>query len=395
MIFIDLDGFKNINDSLGHHVGDKLLIQASKRLNECVRENDTVARLGGDEFFVILNGTSDNIADVVSGKILIAMSEAFQIDDQSLHLSCSMGIALFPADGHDPATLLRNADAAMYKAKEAGRNNVKYYTADMNRTAVERITLEQEIRQGIARGEFELYYQPRINNATNTLIGLEALVRWQHPQRGFLPPSVFIPIAEQSGLIVALGEWVLQQACLQLKQWLANGCEAIAVSVNLSPRQFHDQALIEKVKQALELAELPPKHLELEITESMVMDEGPNIIATLNELKAVGVNLAIDDFGTGYSNLARLKHLPVDVIKIDKSFVDGIPHDLDDVAIATSIIAMARHLRLKIVAEGVETFEQQQFLSEQKCDEMQGYLFGKPESAQKTEQLIQQRPQQP
>ncbi|UTA47182.1 EAL domain-containing protein [Simiduia sp. 21SJ11W-1] len=395
VIFIDLDGFKNINDSLGHHVGDKLLVMASNRLNDCVRENDTVARLGGDEFFVILNGTSDNIADVVSEKILAAMSDEFQIDNQSLHVSCSMGIALFPADGHDAATLLRNADAAMYKAKEDGRNTVKYYTADMNRSAVERITIEQEIRLGLARGEFELFYQPRVNNTTNTLIGLEALVRWQHPQRGFLPPNVFIPIAEQSGLIVALGEWVLLKACSQLKEWLDAGYHPLAVSVNLSPRQFHDQTLIEKVTRALTQADLPAQHLELEITESMVMDEGPNIIATLNELKAVGVNLAIDDFGTGYSNLARLKHLPVDVIKIDKSFVDGIPHDADDVAIATSIIAMARHLRLKIVAEGVETHEQRQFLRAQQCDEMQGYLFGKPESASRTWALLSDAKSQP
>ncbi|MBB3167345.1 EAL domain-containing protein [Simiduia aestuariiviva] len=388
VIFIDLDGFKNINDSLGHHVGDKLLQQAGLRLNDCVRENDTVARLGGDEFFVIINGTSEKIAEVVTDKVLQAMSDQFQIDNQTLHLSCSMGVALFPADGQDASTLLRNADAAMYKAKEAGRNTVKYYTEDMNRSAVERITLEQEIRLGIDNNEFELYYQPRINNATNTLIGLEALVRWQHPSRGFLPPNVFIPVAEQSGLIVALGDWVLQQACRQLSEWLAQGCNPISVSVNLSPRQFHDAELIGKVKHALSAANLPPSHLELEITESMVMDEGPNIIAILHELKSVGVNLAIDDFGTGYSNLSRLKHLPVDVLKIDKSFVDGIPDDVDDVAIATTIIAMAHHLRLKIVAEGVETFEQRRFLSDKYCDEMQGYLFGKPESVAKTAELL-------
>lgn len=388
VIFIDLDSFKTINDSLGHHIGDKLLQQAAQRLQHCVRENDTVARLGGDEFFVILNGTSDSIADVVTKKILAAMDREFDVEGNLLHATCSIGVSLFPNDGLDANTLLRNADAAMYRAKAAGRNNVQYYTEEMNRTAVERITLEQEIRKGIERSEFVLFYQPRINNANGKIIGLEALIRWQHPSRGLVQPNVFIPVAEQSGLIVPLGDWVLETACAQLADWLKQGCTPLTMAVNLSPRQFNDNALSDKVQAVLMNSGLPANRLELEITESMVMDEGVDIIHTLTLLKAIGVSLAIDDFGTGYSNLSRLKHLPIDVIKIDKSFVDGIPDDLDDTAIASTIIAMAHHLKLKIVAEGVETYAQQKFLSDKYCDEMQGYLFGKPESAKVTAELI-------
>ncbi|MDN3638647.1 EAL domain-containing protein [Simiduia curdlanivorans] len=379
VIFIDLDSFKTINDSLGHHIGDRILQHAAERLLHCVRDNDTVSRLGGDEFFVILNGSSDNIAEVVTHKILDAMAEPFEVENHVLHATCSIGVALYPNDGNEANTLIRNADAAMYRAKETGRNNVKYYTEEMNRTAVERITLEQEIRKGLDRQEFLLYYQPRINNQTGRIIGVEALVRWQHPTRGLTAPNIFIPVAEQSGLITPLGDWVLDTACQQLSQWLADGICHITMAVNLSPRQFNDKNLIEKIEYVLDKYKLPARYLELEITESMVMDENINILETLVDLKELGVTLAIDDFGTGYSNLSRLKHLPMDVLKIDKSFVDGIPDDPDDTAIASTIIAMAHHLKLKIVAEGVETYRQQKFLSDKHCDEMQGYLFGKPE----------------
>ncbi|BFM10527.1 hypothetical protein R50072_06800 [Simiduia litorea] len=379
VIFIDLDSFKTINDSLGHHIGDHILQNAAERLLRCVRDNDTVSRLGGDEFFVILNGSSDNIAEVVTHKILDAMAAPFEIESHLLHATCSIGVAIYPNDGQEANTLIRNADAAMYRAKETGRNNVKYYTEEMNRTAVERITLEQEIRKGIERQEFLLYYQPRINNQTGRIIGLEALIRWQHPTRGLTAPNTFIPVAEQSGLITPLGDWVLDTACQQLSQWLAKGIAHVTMAVNLSPRQFNDKNLVENIANVLEKYQLPARLLELEITESMIMDENINILETLVELKDLGVTLAIDDFGTGYSNLSRLKHLPMDVLKIDKSFVDGIPDDPDDTAIASTIIAMAHHLKLKIVAEGVETYRQQSFLSDKHCDEMQGYLFGKPE----------------
>lgn len=388
VMFIDLDGFKTINDSLGHHVGDRLLKLAAARLDKCVRENDTVARLGGDEFIVILHGPKDSLADVVAQKVLEAMTRKFQIDEHALHVSCSIGVALYPRDGADAQSLLRNADAAMYRAKELGRNNAQYYTEELNRAAMERITLESEIRAALERQEFYLHYQPRVNNRTGKIIGLEALVRWQHPSRGTLGPNVFIPVAEQSGLITALGEWVLNHACTQVNLWLNQLSTPLSISVNLSPRQFRDPALTEKVAHILAQSALPPELLELEITESMVMDDAHDTTVQLHQLKSLGITLAIDDFGTGYSNLSRLKHLPVDVLKIDKSFVDGIPDDTDDTAIATTIIAMGHHLKLKIVAEGVETFQQQKFLSENQCDEMQGYLFGKPVSARDIEQIL-------
>lgn len=394
VMFIDLDGFKTINDSLGHHVGDRLLKLAAARLDKCVRENDTVARLGGDEFIVILHGPKDSLADVVAQKVLEAMTRKFQIDSHALHVSCSIGVALYPRDGADAQSLLRNADAAMYRAKELGRNNAQYYTEELNRAAMERITLESEIRTALERQEFYLHYQPRINNRTGKIIGLEALVRWQHPSRGTLGPNVFIPVAEQSGLISALGEWVLKHACTQVKLWLERLTEPLSISVNLSPRQFRDPALTEKVANILAQSGLPPELLELEITESMVMDDAHDTTIQLHQLKSLGITLAIDDFGTGYSNLSRLKHLPVDVLKIDKTFVDGIPEDTDDIAIATTIIAMGHHLQLKIVAEGVETYQQQQFLSENQCDEMQGYLFGKPVSARDIEAILGLEPSQ-
>ncbi|AFV00296.1 EAL domain-containing protein [Simiduia agarivorans] len=394
VMFIDLDGFKTINDSLGHHVGDRLLKLAAARLDKCVRENDTVARLGGDEFIVILHGPKDSLADVVAQKVLEAMTRKFQIDEHALHVSCSIGVALYPRDGADAQSLLRNADAAMYRAKELGRNNAQYYTEELNRAAMERITLESEIRAALERQEFYLHYQPRVNNRTGKIIGLEALVRWQHPSRGTLGPNVFIPVAEQSGLITALGEWVLNHACTQVNLWLNQLSTPLSISVNLSPRQFRDPALTEKVAHILAQSALPPELLELEITESMVMDDAHDTTVQLHQLKSLGITLAIDDFGTGYSNLSRLKHLPVDVLKIDKSFVDGIPDDTDDTAIATTIIAMGHHLNLKIVAEGVETFQQQKFLSENQCDEMQGYLFGKPVSTKDIEHILGLAPRQ-
>jgi len=391
VLFIDLDHFKNINDSLGHHAGDMLLKQVAALFNACMREDDTVARLGGDEFVVILASmASEDEAWMVSQKILKLMTEPFTIEARELFVTCSIGIALYPKDGEDAKALLQSADGALYLAKNKGRNNAQFCTAEMNTRALERLTLEYELRQAINRREFLLHYQPRVDIVTSEITGMEALVRWQHPVQGLFYPTKFIPVAEESGLIVPLGEWVLRTACEQNKAWQLAGLKPVSIAVNLSARQFKQQDLVELVSRILQETELDPSYLELELTESMVMQNVEAAITTLNQFKAIGVKLSIDDFGIGYSSLNYLKHFPIDFLKIDQSFVRDITTNQDDAIIAKIIISMAHDLGLRVIAEGVEAEEQKSFLCLHRCDEMQGYFFSMPVPAEEFEILLKE-----
>jgi diguanylate cyclase (GGDEF)-like protein len=375
-MFIDLDRFKTINDSLGHHVGDQLLKTVAQRLTSCVRASDTVARLGGDEFAVILENLSDDDgAQQVAEKMIASMGAPMLVEGQALNTSCSIGISLFPADGRDSATLMKNADVAMYYAKEKGRNNYQFFSAEMNTRAQERLSVENYLRLALKRNELVLHYQPRMNVSTGALVGVEALVRWQHPRRGPLLPEKFIGVAEDSGLIVPIGEWVLQAACAQIAAWQRSIRPDLRLSVNISVGQILDgKRLHAAVEAALKAASIDPATLELEITESHLMQNIEEKVALLDRIGALGVGLSIDDFGTGYSSLSYLKRLPVDTIKIDSSFVRDIGVDPNDEAIITAILAMAHSLRLSVVAEGVETEGQLKALTALGCDEYQGFL---------------------
>ena len=379
VLFLDLDRFKHINDSLGHHVGDALLVDVADRLRGNVREVDIVARQGGDEFVVVvqaIGGSSD--AAHVAVKILEALSAPYLIGGSELHTTPSIGIALFPEDGEDAATLLRNADTAMYHAKALGRANYQFYAEEMNLSATARLDLERKLRRALQLEQFELWYQPQIEAASGQVCGVEALIRWRHPDDGLISPARFIPLAEETGLIVELGYWVLRTACLQARHWRDAGLPALRMSVNLSTRQLMHSGLAEGVSSALAVADIPAGLLELEITESAVMEEPENAIAVLANLKRLGVNLAIDDFGTGYSSLSYLKLFPLDRLKIDRSFVSDIEHDANDAAIVTAAVSLAHNLGLSVVAEGVETAVQVARLAELGCDELQGYHFSRP-----------------
>ncbi|MDD5330711.1 MAG: EAL domain-containing protein [Sulfuricella sp.] len=392
VMFIDLDYFKNINDSLGHDVGDLLLKQVAARLAGCVREGDTVARQGGDEFVVILSdiAAAEDVT-AVTRKILKTFADPFAIGGHELYITCSIGIALYPKDGQDTPTLLKNADAALYRAKEQGRNNSQFYTAEMNVKALERLVLENNLRHALERGEFMVYYQPQVDLRTGQINGMEALVRWRHPELGMVPPAKFIPVAEESGLILPLGEWVLRTACAQNKAWQDAGLRPVCVAVNLSARQFKHQDLVALVAGILQETGLDPALLELELTEGLLMQNVEATIDTLTRFKAMGVKSSIDDFGTGYSSLSYLKRFPIDTLKIDQSFVCNITTDPDDAAIAKTIISMAHEMRLRVIAEGVETEEQRSFLRLRHCDEMQGFFFSRPVSSADFEILLRER----
>jgi diguanylate cyclase (GGDEF)-like protein/PAS domain S-box-containing protein len=376
-MFIDLDRFKTINDSLGHHVGDELLKRVAGRLAACVRASDTVARLGGDEFAVILENLRDDDhegAQQVAEKMIESMSAPLLIEGQHLNTSCSIGISLYPTDGKDTATLMKHADVAMYHAKEKGRNNYQFFSAQMNAAAQDRLSVENYLRLALRRNELVLHYQPRMRFAGGGLVGVEALIRWQHPRRGLLGPDKFIEVAEDSGLIVPIGEWVLETACAQIARWQRIIAPRLRLSVNLSVGQIVDgERLHGAVARALQRSGIDPGTLELELTESLLMQNIAEKAALLNRLGELGVGLSIDDFGTGYSSLAYLKSLPVDAIKVDSSFVRDIPADADDEAIIRAIVAMAHSLRLAVVAEGVETEAQYRALQELGCDEFQGF----------------------
>ena len=389
VLFLDLDRFKTINDSLGHPVGDQLLIEVARRLNQSVRETDTVARLGGDEFVLVLPHINHPLEVVkIARGIVRTLSQPVRLGEQLLHTSPSIGVALFPGDGEDVETLLKNADTAMYHAKAQGRATYQFFKPEMNEAAQQRLSLENDLRLALERAEFRLHFQPQFQLANGRLAGLEALIRWQHPEQCMISPAKFIPVAEETGLILPIGDWVLREACRLARQWQQQGLLTVPVAVNVSARQFRQPGFVEVVQQILGASQLPPELLELEITESAVMEAEAGAVATLRRLHNMGVQLAIDDFGTGYSSLNYLKSFPLHKLKIDQSFVRDLEHDPNDAAISLAIIGLAHNLGLQVIAEGIETEAQLQLLRSHGCDTGQGFLLGRGEPAAETEALL-------
>ena len=375
VFFIDLDNFKSINDTLGHPTGDQLLREIARRLRGSIRDSDLVARLGGDEFVVMIENVIDRASlNLLAGKILAAISEPTMLNGHEVKITGSVGISVYPEDGHDIAGLLANADMAMYRAKALGRNRANEYSADLGENAVERFEIENAMRQGFENNEFHLYFQPKIEFSSGKMLGVEALIRWHHPKLGVLGPDRFIPIAESSNFIIQLGRWVIEQACRQARAWRDARLPRFAIAVNLSANQLTDPALVGYVAEALRVSGVDPSTLELEITESAIMKNLDEAVVQLHSLRALGVRLSIDDFGTGYSSLAYLKLLPVDILKVDRSFVKDLPHNRDDLAITRAVIAMAHGLSMKVVAEGVEERHQFDSLRDEGCDEFQGFF---------------------
>jgi len=390
VLFVDLDRFKNVNDSLGHPVGDQLLQQITQRINERIRGDDTFGRLGGDEFLIVLDDLRQaSDAAGVAREVLQILEAPFALEGhRDIYIGASVGISLYPQDGEDAAELVQHADAAMYQAKEQGRNTLRFYTPELSAAVTYRMELESRMRRALAQGEFTLHYQPQVDLATSTVIGCEALVRWNDPEKGLVSPADFIPLAEETGLIVALGDWVLQTACAQFRQWLNMTSMPLCMAINLSARQLQQPDFVDSVDAIIRRFQLPAERIKLELTESMIMASGEDAASLLASIRALGVRLSIDDFGTGYSSLAYLKRFPIDELKIDRGFVKDIPQDDNDTEIAATIIAMAHKLKLKVIAEGVETREQADFLGQQGCQAYQGYLFSAPLPADAFEKLL-------
>ncbi|MBB6216187.1 diguanylate cyclase (GGDEF)-like protein/PAS domain S-box-containing protein [Anaerosolibacter carboniphilus] len=388
VMVLDVDRFKRINDTLGHAVGDMVIQTVADRLDRCIEDGDTLSRLGGDEFMFILEEIK-GIQDVIKviHRIFDALSCPLHIHGHEFHITGSIGISMYPNDGKDLDTLVKNADTAMYRAKELGRNNYQMYTPAMNDNAIVRLTMENDLRKAIERDELTLYYQPKVDIESGKVVGAEALVRWNHPERGRISPGEFIPLAEETGLIEPLGEWVLRQACCQIRQWQDEKGYDIYVSVNLSPRQFQNRNLVEHIMDVIAETEVDPKYIQLEITESCAMENPDHTIHLLQRLKEKGFTFSIDDFGTGYSSLAVLKRFPIDMLKIDQSFVRDLTKNEDDKAIVLAMISMAHSMRLQVVAEGVETSEELSFLMENHCDQLQGYFYSPPVPAEDFEKL--------
>jgi diguanylate cyclase (GGDEF)-like protein/PAS domain S-box-containing protein len=392
VMFLDLDHFKNINDSLGHAIGDGLLQSVSRRLLCSVRKSDTVSRMGGDEFVILLAETSNpQDAGISAKKILGSLSGAHSIGGQDLFIAGSIGISVYPEDGKDAETLIKSADTAMYQAKERGRNNFQFFEAEMNSKAVERQSLESGLRLALERGEFLLHYQPKVKLRTGEVTGVEALIRWLRPDRGLVPPSQFIPIAEDSGLILPIGRWVLREACRQAREWQDAGLLFKRISVNVSAAEFRHKDFVEGVRTILAETGFEASRLELELTEGVLMDDAKSTASVLKALKAMGLHLAVDDFGTGYSSLSYLQQFPIDVLKIDQSFVQRISSDPNDTTIVRAIIDMGKNLKQRVIAEGIETQEQLAFLQARHCSEGQGYLFSRPLAATQMASLIRAR----
>ena len=389
VMLIDLDRFKFVNDSMGHKAGDVLLMTVAARLRSSLRDSDTVARLSGDEFVVILSehGEQQLTADIVQ-RVMDAVAQPVMLGTKEFFVTCSIGVAVYPSESTPADALIEHADIAMYRAKKLGRNNFQFYTPAMNEESLERVRIESALRNALEREEFVLYYQPQLDIKSGRIVGMEALIRWQHPELGMVPPGRFVSIAEETGLIVPIGAWVMRTACAQNKAWQDAGFEKLRVAVNLSARQFGAADLIESIEQVLQDTGLAPEYLEIELTESLFMSDVTPAVELLHRMKALGVNLSIDDFGTGYSSLSYLSRFPIDVLKIDRSFVADITRDANDEAIVTSIIALAHNLKLAVIAEGVETGEQLDYLRRHGCDEIQGYYFSRPVPAAEFEQLL-------
>jgi diguanylate cyclase (GGDEF)-like protein/PAS domain S-box-containing protein len=392
VLFLDLDGFKHINDSLGHPIGDQLLQSVAQRLRACVRSADTISRQGGDEFVVLLSEI-EHAEDAARSaeKMLMALAAPHTIAGKELHITGSIGISIYPDDGRDAETLIRCADTAMYHAKDKGRNNCQFFTQEMNVRAVERQFLETNLRRALERREFVLHYQPKVDLGTQAITGVEALIRWRHPERGLIPPALFVPVAEECGLIVPIGRWVLHEACRQAQAWIDAGLAALPIAVNISAAEFQGKDFLEGVRATLEETRLNPRYLELELTESVLMQDADTTAAVLFALKALGVRLAIDDFGTGYSSLSYLRKFPIDTLKIDQSFVREITAGSRDDTIVSAIISMGKTLKQRVIAEGIETGEQLAFLQRQHCGEGQGYHFGRPVCAEDFAALLEAR----
>jgi diguanylate cyclase (GGDEF)-like protein len=379
LLFLDLDGFKHINDSLGHSLGDILLQEVAERLKRWGREQDTIARLGGDEFLIMLTDVeSIQHAAVAAERLMDAMTAEFVVREHSLNISCSIGISMLPEHGTDSETLIANADPAMYKAKDCGRNNFRFFSAEMNAQVVERLTLENGLRLALDKKELYLVYQPQMDVASGSITGLEALLRWHRPELGSVPPDKFIRIAENSGLIIPIGEWVLRTACHQARKWQDEGLPPVTVAVNVSAVQLRHEGFCELIKKVLHETGLAAHYLELELTESILLDNAEVMLPVVQELRAMGVTLAIDDFGTGYSSFSYLRQYRVSKLKIDGSFIRDVAVKADDAAITTAIISMAKSLNLRVIAEGVENDAQMSFLRAHHCDEIQGYYLSPP-----------------
>jgi diguanylate cyclase (GGDEF)-like protein len=389
LLSLGLDRFKQINDSLGHDVGDQLLRSVAEQLRTCVRSTDTVSRQGGDEFVVVLSEIEQaSNAIIVAEKMIAALGRPHRVAGHELHSMGSIGISVYPDDGHDAKTLLKNADLAMYHAKERGRGCYQFFQPAMNALVVERALLEQGLRRALDRQEFILHYQPKMDLASGAMVGAEALIRWQHPERGLLPPGQFVSIAEESGLIVPIGQWVLHEACRQARAWQDSGLKPIPIAVNVSAVEFRRANFLGGVRQVLDETRLEPRYIELEMTESVLMARGDSSVPLLRELKALGVQLTLDDFGTGYSSLSYLKEFPIDALKIDQSFVQEMTGDLNGAPIVSAIISMGKGLNQRVIAEGIETAEQLAFLRAQHCSEGQGYYFSPPLPAEQFAMLL-------
>ena len=391
--FIDLDGFKLVNDGLGHNAGDDLLKVVGARMAGCMRRDDMLGRFGGDEFVIILADQPNDPMSVapVLEKIRQAVNEPVLLEGQEVQVSCSMGVVMYPRDGDDPNTLMMNADAAMYRAKELGKNAFQFYAREMNASVEEKLVLLEGLRSAIEHKQFSLLYQPKVDLRSGRIFGVEALIRWQHPEHGMVSPARFISLAEESGLIIPIGDWVLQTACRQAMAWCKAGLPPVTMSVNVSPRQFEEKRLVERVAQALRDSGLPAGALEIEVTEGLIMRDLAQSVGKMGELKAMGVALSIDDFGTGYSSLSALKTFPISTLKIDKSFVSDLADNAGDQAIALAVISLGHRLNLRVLAEGVETEQQRRFLIENDCDEMQGYLFSRPLPAFELAELLRRQ----
>ncbi|MDF2858411.1 MAG: hypothetical protein K0Q87_4262 [Neobacillus sp.] len=388
LLFIDLDQFKIVNDSLGHNIGDQLLNEVAKRISSCVRNQDIVARHAGDEFIILIENVSKAETDIIAERILSTLVAPFSILENEIFISASIGISIYPLDGRDPETLIKNADAAMYDAKYYGKNNSKYYSLDIENANIRKMSIINGLHKALESQDFELYYQPKIITSSQSVYGVEALLRWNHPILGPISPAEFIPLAEETGMIIPIGEWVLNEACKNYKEWVSQGFAPQCLCINLSPRQLRDPQLLNKIKNIIEVHHFIPQHLEIEITESVAIDNFDDTISILNQIRKTGVKVALDDFGTGYSSLNYLRQFPIDALKIDRTFINEVMVNSQTAAIVKSIISIAHSLKIAVIAEGVETAEQFHFLYDLQCDFLQGYIISPPVPINKIEEIL-------